>query len=128
MCLLGCGGLSTQGAKYLKQSEPFQRHLTEYQLRLKQSARLPYTQRAESVRQLLQQVRAQHEQLRQLKPPPSVAAVHRELETLYSTMEEFLQACLNGSGDLSDPKVKKLAEQWAQHLDRLQVELQRLEK
>lgn len=127
LLMMGCGGLSTGAAKYLKESEPFQRQLSEYQQELKRSAQLPQPQRAETVRQLLARVQAQHQQLQQLSPTKSVAAVHRELDTLYTTMENFLQACLLGSGDMSDPKVKALASQWTQHLDQLQVELQKLE-
>ncbi len=126
-CLLGCGGLSTQGARYLKQSEPYQRQLPQFQQQLKQSSQLPPEQRVKSIQQLLLQVQTQHQQLQQLTPPKSVQAVHAELDTLYTTMEEFLKACLAGTGDLSDPKVKKLAGQWAEHLDKLQIELQKLE-
>ena len=127
MWLLGCGGLSSQASRYLKQSEPFQQHLTQYQQQLKEVAKIPPAQRAQRTRELLSQVQSDHQQLQQLKPPASVVPVHRELEQLYATMEQFLQACLAGSGDTSDPQVRKLAGEWAKHLDQLQVELQNLE-
>lgn len=127
LTLLGCGGLSTQAARYLKQSEPFQVQLSYYQRELKLSSNLPLAQREARVRELLGQVEAGHAQLRRLNPPRSVSAVHQELDTLYLTMENFLKACLSGSGDTSDPKVQQLAREWTQHLDQLQKELQKLE-
>jgi len=127
LCLIGCGGLSTAAARYLKQSEPFQKDLTQYQVQIKQASKLPWEQRAQRTRELLAQLQTQHGQLQKLKPPRSVTSVHRELDQLYTTMDLFLQACLAGRGDASDPKVRQLSGEWTQHLDQLQLELQKLE-
>lgn len=125
--LCGCGGLGAKGTRYLRESQPFQLELTRIQQEMRQSATLAPPQRLERIQQLLKQTQDNHQRLRQLQPSPKVAAVHQELDTLYTTLEEYLQACLVGSGQNSDPKVEKLTRAWSEHLQKLQDELQKLD-
>lgn len=122
LLLVGCGGLDNKGIHYLKQSQPFQQNLTLYQQKLKEIGALPPEKRHAASDQLLAQVQAEHKKLGQLEPTPKVMPFHQELEALYGTMEAFVKS----SGDPSDPRVAKLAKEWADHLDKLNQELQHL--
>lgn len=124
--LVGCGGLDGQSVHYLRQSQPFQTKLQSYQTKLKEVAALPILQRGEAAKALLGEVEADHKKLGELTPSAKVMPVHKELDTLYTTLEEFLKVTLSGRGDGQDPRVGQLSKQWADHLDKLQTELQHL--
>lgn len=124
--LAGCGGLDGQSVHYLRQSQPFQTKLQSYQTKLKEVAAVPMEQRSGAAKALLSEVEADHKKLGELKPSDKVMPVHKELDTLYTTMEDFIKVTLSGSGDSKDPKVGQLSKQWADHLDKLQTELQHL--
>ena len=123
LLLVGCGGgLDSKGVHYLKQSQPFQQSLTVYQKALKEIGGLAPDKRAAAANDLLAQVQAEHKKLGQLEPTPKVMPVHQELEALYTTIEGFIKS----SGDPADPRVAKLTKEWADHLDKLNQELQHL--
>ena len=122
LLLVGCGGLDNKGIHYLKQSQPFQQNLTAFQQKLKEVGALPPDKRSAASKELLAEVEAEHKKLGQLETTPKVMPVHRELEALYSTMEAFVKS----SGDPADPRVAKLSKEWADHLDKLNQELQHL--
>ena len=123
LLVVGCGGgLDNNGIHYLKQSQSFQQNLTSYQQKLKDIGGLPPDKRAAAANELLAQVQAEHVKLGQLEPTPKVMPVHQELEALYTTMEAFIKS----SGDRNDPRVSKLTKEWADHLDKLNQELQHL--
>ncbi len=122
----GCGGLDGQSVHYLRESQPFQTHLQSYQTKLKEVAMVPPEQRKAAAEALLAEVQADHKKLGALEPSVKVMPVHKELDTLYTTMEDFIKVTLSGRGDAKDPRVGELSKKWAQHLDQLQVELQHL--
>lgn len=126
LILVGCGGLDGQSVHYLRQSQPFQTKLQSYQTKLKEVAGVPMEQRGAAAKALLSEVEADHKKLGELDPSPKVMPVHKELDTLYATMEEFIKVTLSGRGDAKDPRVGQLSKQWADHLDKLQTELQHL--
>jgi len=123
LILVGCGGgLDNKGIHYLKQSQPFQQNLTLYQQKLKDIGGLAPDKRAGAANELLAQVQEEHKKLGLLEPTPKVMPVHQELDALYTTMEAFIRS----SGDPSDPRVAKLSKEWADHLNKLNQELQHL--
>ena len=122
LLLAGCGGLDSQSVHYLRKSQPFQTNLQSYQKKLKEVSVVPSEQRGDAARALLAEVEADHKKLAELDPSPKVMPVHKELDQLYVTMEDFIKFHLSGKGD-----PKALSKQWADHLDKLQVELQHLE-
>ena len=123
LLLIGCGGgLDNKGIHYLKQSQPFQQNLTIYQQKLKDIGGLPPDKRFAASNELLAQVQAEHKKLAQLETTPKVMPVHQELDALYTTMEAYVKS----SGVPSDPRVAKLAKEWADHLDKMNQELQHL--
>ena len=124
--LAGCGGLDSQSVHYLKESQPFQTHLQSYQVKLSEVSAVPPAQRGAAAQALLAEVEAEHKKLGTLEPSAKVMPVHKELDTLYATLEEFIQATLTGPGNGQDPRIGELSKKWAQHLDQLQVELQHL--
>ena len=119
--LMGCGGLDGQSVHYLRKSQPFQTNLQTYQRKLKEVATLPGGQRGAAARALLAEVQADHKKLGELEPSEKVMPVHKELDQLYVTMEAFIDFQLTGKGDPN-----ALSKRWADHLDKMQVELQRL--
>lgn len=119
--LMGCGGLDGQSVHYLRKSQDFQTNLQTYQRKLKEVAAVPPEARGGAARALLAEVEADHKKLAELEPSEKVKPVHKELDQLYVTMEEFIQFHVTGKGD-----PKALSKQWAEHLDKMQVELQRL--
>lgn len=121
LLLVGCGGLDGQSVHYLRKSQAFQTNLQTYQRKLKEVAAVPSQQRGEAAQALLAEVQADHKKLAELDPSPKVLPVHQELDQLYTTMEDFIKFQLSGKGD-----PKALSKQWADHLDKLQVELQHL--
>jgi len=125
---LGCAqGLSSQAAKYLKDSGPFQQGLSSYQEKLKEIPALPVEQRQAYVDKLRQELRQDREKLAPHKPPASVEKVHQELTELYRILDEFLVQATTSSGHPGDTKLQGLAKEWSQHLNALQEEVQRLE-
>jgi len=126
LCLAGCGGLGAGGTRYLKQSAVFQQQLTTYQQQLREIPGLPPAERKARADALLARIRESHTALRGLKPTSQVANVHRELDTLYGLLEQFVETAASGSGDPSDPKLKQLSSDWAAHLRALEQELNKL--
>lgn len=125
---LGCAqGISSQAARYLKDSGPFQQGLSGYQEKLKEIPALPPEQRQGRANTLREELRRDREKLAALKPPPSVEKLHQELSELYRILDEFVVQATTSSGLPSDPKLQALAKEWSQHLKALQEEVQRLE-
>ncbi|MBS2036143.1 hypothetical protein JST97_14230 [bacterium] len=127
LLLIGCGGLDGQSIHYLRESQAFQVNLTMYQRKLKEVAAVDPSRRREAAQALLAEVEGEHKKLAALEPNPKVMTVHKELDALYTTMENFIKATLTGSGDSKDPRVGQLSKEWADHLDKLNREFQRLD-
>ena len=126
LCLAGCGGIGAGATRYLKQSAPFQQQLTNYQQQLKEIPGLPADQRKPRADALLARIRQSHAALRELKPTSKVKLVHQELDRLYELLEQFVETAATGTGDPSNPKLKRLSSDWATHLKALEQELNRL--
>lgn len=127
LLLMGCGGLDGQSIHYLRESQAFQVNLQIYPRKLKEVAAVDPSRRGEAAQALLREVESEHKKLNALEPTPKVMTVHNELNALYTTMETFIKATLNGSGDAKDPRVAQLSKEWADHLDKLNREFQRLD-
>ncbi len=128
LLLMGCGGLDGQSIHYLRQSQPFQTNLQIYQSKLKEVAAVAMDRRPAAAQSLLAEVEAEHKKLSALEPSPRVMTVHKELDALYTTLESFIKLTLQGSGDAKDPRVAQMSKEWAQHLDKLNQEIQRLDQ
>ena len=127
LLMMGCGGLDGKSIHYLRESQPFQVNLQMYQRKLKEVAAVAPDKRGEAAKALLAEVEADHKKLSALEPSPKVMIVHKELDTLFTTMENFIRVTLSGSGDTRDPRVTQLSKDWAEHLDKLNKEFQRLD-
>lgn len=127
LLLAGCGGLDGQSIHYLRESQPFQRNLQSYQGKLKEVAAVAMDKRPAAAQALLAEVQADHKKLSALEPSPKVATVHKELDALYTTLENFIKITLQGTGDAKDPRVTQMSKEWAEHLDKLNKEIQRLD-
>lgn len=128
LLLWGCGGgLSTAATQYLKEASAYQADLQTYQTELRQIPRLPPAERKPAADRLAARIKERHAQLEKMQVPNSVSRVHQETLELYKTLEQFVDYASSGSGDPRDPKLKKISDDWARHLEALQVELNRLE-
>lgn len=125
LLLIGCGGLSSRAARYLKDSDPYQKGLGQYQVELRQIPSLPPEQRGPQVKALLAKVQASHQALTSLEVPSSMASLHGELNALYDILEKYCQALL-GSQTGHEANLQQLSQDWAKHQAQLQAEVEKL--